>query len=176
MKRLLVTGFAIMILVPAFFACKDNDLEKMRQRELEKLREYIDQNYPNEEPKSSGLYFIPIEDGTDTTEINPGDRVQVFYATWTFDSSLDSIFLDETSGYTDGYRYEPYEFIVGGNSAIQGLQEAVTYMTKGSKANLVIPSELAYGQSGSAGIAPFTTLLMQVEVYKVYPVPVQEEQ
>lgn len=176
MKRLLQAGFIILILAPAFFACKENDLEKMRQNELERLSEYINLHYQNEEPKQSGLYFIPVKENTDTTEIKPGDRVQVFYATWAFNSELDSILLDETSGYTDGYRYEPYEFIVGGNSAIQGLQEAVTYMTKGEVANLVIPSELAYAQTGSAGIAPFTTLLMQVEIYKVYPAPVQEEQ
>lgn len=174
MKRLLFAGFFMVLLASVFFACKDDDMEKLRQNELENLREFIEINYPNEEPTSSGLYFIPVEENADTTLIKPGDRVQVFYATWT----TDSILLDETSGYTDGYRYEPYEFVVGRTEAIQGLQEGVTYMTVGETANLVIPSELAYAQTGSMGIgiAPFTTLLMQVEVYKVYPAPVQEEQ
>lgn len=172
MKRFVFVGFFIVLCASVFFACKDNDLEQLRQNELENLREFIENNYPNEEPTSSGLYFIPVEEGTDTTLIKPGDRVQVFYATWT----TDSILLDETWGYTDGYEYEPYQFTVGRSEAIQGLQEAVTYMTVGDVANLVIPSELAYGQTGSVGIAPFTTLLMQVKVHKVYPAPVQEEQ
>jgi len=37
----------------------------------------------------------------------------------------------------------------------------------------VLPSELAYGQNGTTGISGFTTLLMEVEVYKVYPYSVQ---
>lgn len=167
----------MVLFASVFFACKDDDdLQKLRQNELENLSEFIETNYRDEEPKPSGLYFIPVEEGTDTTKIKPGDRVQVFYATWALNSELDSILLDETSGYTDGYRYEPYEFIVGGNEAIQGLQEGVTYMTKGEIANLVIPSELAYGQRGTVGVAPFTTLLMQVEVYKIYPSSGQEQQ
>ena len=75
-------------------------------------------------------------------------------------------------GYLDGLRYEPLEFVPGNSEdIIQGLQEAVTYMKPGGKANLVIPSEIAYGQNGniSGGVGGFTTLLMQVEIYKVYP-------
>jgi FKBP-type peptidyl-prolyl cis-trans isomerase len=48
-------------------------------------------------------------------------------------------------------------------------------MKKGTKASLVIPSELAYGQTGTYGVGGFTTLLMEVEVYKVFPVEIPEE-
>lgn len=171
MKNKLFNGLAFLLLVTTIFACKENDFEKLRQRELEKLNEYVENNYPNETPKPSGLYFFQLQEGSGDS-IKVGDRVQIFYSTWT----VDSILVDETDGYTNGHRFEPYEFVVGNGTAIQGLEEAMTYLKKGGKADLILPSEIAYGQSGNVGVPGFTTLLMQVEVYKVFPSPVQEEQ
>jgi FKBP-type peptidyl-prolyl cis-trans isomerase FkpA len=162
------TGLIFTTIAIGFLACgSDNSLEELRKNELALLDEYILTNYPDEEPTPSGLYYIEEVKGTGDT-IVPGDKIQVFYATWLIDSTL----IDETSGYTQGYRFEPLEFVVGTGSVIKGLDEAVTYMQKGTVANLVINSELAYGQNGNtAGNPPvpgFTTLLMQVEVYKIY--------
>ena len=163
MKRIFV-GFIIAAAAVSVFSCKDdNSLEKLRQNELALLHAFIDQNYPNEEPKPSGLYYIEDVKGTGDS-IVPGDRVQIFYATWT----IDSILIDESNGYTDGYRFEPYEYTVGAGAAISGLEEASTYMQLGTVANLVIPSEIAYGQNGTTGVPGFSTLLMRVEVYKIY--------
>jgi len=161
------SGLILTVFAIGFFSCKDdNSLEQLRKNELALLDEYIQTNYPNVEPKSSGLYYIEEKAGTGDT-IVAGDQVQIFYATWLIDSTL----IDETNGYTQGYRFEPYVVNVGSGTSIAGLEEALTYMQKGSVANLVINSALAYGQNGNtAGNPPvlgFTTLLMQVEVYKI---------
>lgn len=162
------TGLIFTAVLIGFFACgDDNSLEELRKNELAKLDTYIQTNYPDVEPTSSGLYYVEEVKGTGDT-IVPGDKVQIFYATWLIDSTL----IDETNGYTTRYRFEPFEFVVGAGTAITGLEEAATYMQKGTVANLVINSELAYGQNGNTNGNPpvpgFTTLLMQVEVYKVY--------
>ena len=164
MKRFSLIAITGIVVVIAFFSCKDNNnLQKLRNQELALLDAFIHEHYNDTIPKRSGLYYIEKTKGVGDS-IKVGDRVQIFYATWT----IDSILVDETIGYTDGYRYEPYEFTVGTGSAIAGLDEAATYMQQGTVANLVIPSELAYGQNGTAGVAGFTTLLMQVEVYKIF--------
>ena len=160
---LILTAFAV-----GFLACgDDNNLEELRNNELALLDEYIQANYPGLEPTSSGLYYIEEVKGTGDT-IKPGDQVQIYYATWLIDSTL----IDETNGYIEGHRFEPYTVNVGSGTSIAGLEEALTYMQKGTVANLVINSELAYGQNGNTmGDPPvpgFTTLLMQVEVYKIY--------
>jgi len=163
MKNILiviVTVWAIFL----FNSCNDNDQEKLRKIELDKLADFIEANYPNLEQNPSGLYYFENVKGSGDT-IKVGDRVQIFYSTWTIDSTL----IDETQGYSQGHRFEPFEFIVGSGNAISGLEEAATYMQQGTKANLVIPSELAYGQNGTYGVSGFTTLLMEVEVYKFYP-------
>ena len=167
--------FAVILLATAavaFFSCqKDNSLEKLRENELERLDEYIRVNYPDSLPKPSGLYYIEEITGHGDSLIRVGDRVQVFYATWT----IDSLLIDESNGYTNGHRFEPLEFIVGASEVISGLEEAATYMREGGKSHLVIPSELAYGQNGSGSVGGFTTLLMEVEVYKVYPFIIPED-
>jgi FKBP-type peptidyl-prolyl cis-trans isomerase FkpA len=151
-----------------FIACgDDNSLEELRKNELAKLNEYMQANYPDAKPKRSGLYYIEEVKGTGDT-IVPGDQVQIYYATWLIDNTL----IDETNGYTSGYKFEPFTVNVGSGTSIAGLEEALTYMQKGTVAFLVINSELAYGQNGNImGNPPvpgFTTLLMRVEVYKVY--------
>jgi FKBP-type peptidyl-prolyl cis-trans isomerase len=162
------TFLILSVLVLGFLACgDDNSLEKLRKKELETLDAYMQANYPDVDPTSSGLYYIEEVKGLGDT-IAPGDKIQIFYGTWL----IDSILIDETNGYTTGHRFEPYEFVVGAGTAITGLEEAVTYMQKGTVANLIINSQLAYGQNGNTyGTPPvpgFTTLLMQVEVYKIY--------
>lgn len=164
----LLTAVIFSVVIFGLFACgDDNSLEKLRQKELETLNGYLQANYPDIKPTKSGLYYIEKIKGTGDT-IAPGDRIQIFYATWLIDSTL----IDETNGYTEGYRFEPMEFTVGAGTTITGLEEAVTYMQKGAVANLIINSQLAYGQNGNTFGSPpvpgFTTLLMQVEVYKVY--------
>ncbi len=166
LKKIL-TGFSLLVFALGFFACgNDNSLEELRKNELALLDEYIQTNYPGAEPLPSGLYYFEEKAGTGDTIVT-GDKIQIFYATWLIDSTL----IDQTNGYMQGYRYEPLEFTVGGGTAIAGLDEAVKYMQKGTVANLVINSELAYGQNGNTyGTPPvpgFTTLLMQVEVYKI---------
>ncbi|NOU49391.1 FKBP-type peptidyl-prolyl cis-trans isomerase [Pseudoalteromonas sp. JBTF-M23] len=63
-------------------------------------------------------------------------------------------------------RGQPAEFPV--NGVIKGWTEALQLMTPGSKWRLYIPHELAYGERGAgASIAPFSTLVFDVELLEV---------
>lgn len=169
MKKILA-GLFLMIGATVFFACnKGIDYEKLRREELATLQDYIDRVHPGAEPTASGLYYFN-EEGTGSGDtIKLGDQVQIYYATWSLYTAEDSVLVDQTSGYLEGYRYEPFEFTVGAGSTIKGLEEAIQYMQPGTKSHLVINSELAYGQNGSGNIGMFQTVLMEVEVYKVIP-------
>ena len=174
MKRIVFSGIFLLIVVAAFFSCKKEDLySKSRREELKELEAFIAENYPDLEPKPSGLYFIETQQGTGDT-IKIGDRVHVYYATYALSAdSLDNlslILIDESVQYsTEGYLYEPFEVIVGSGGAIQGLEEGLRYMQLGTKARLIINSGLAYGHTGQGILPGFTTLVMDVEVHKVFP-------
>lgn len=63
-------------------------------------------------------------------------------------------------------RNEPATFPVKG--VIPGWTEAMQLMTEGSKWQIVIPSELAYGERGAGPvIGPNSTLIFEVELIKV---------
>ena len=169
MKKILGGLFFLAVVIGVFSCSKGIDYEKMRKAELAILKDYIDRVHPDAEPTASGLYYFN-EDGTGSGDtIKLGDQVQIFYATWVLTSAEDSFLVDETSGYLDGHRYEPYSFTVGAGSSVTGLEEAVQYMQPGTRSHLVINSELAYGQRGSGNgtVGMFQTILMEVEVYKV---------
>ncbi len=159
-----VSYFAVIILFSlAIASCNNYDQEKLRKQELELLDSYITKNKIKVTPSSTGLYYIEEKAGTGDS-IKIGDRVQVWYSTYLIDSTL----IDTN---TKPGKYNPLEFYVttaGSSSVIEGLNEGIKLMKKGGIGNLIIPSELAYGQNGTTGVAGFTTLLMTVEVYKVY--------
>jgi FKBP-type peptidyl-prolyl cis-trans isomerase FklB len=62
-------------------------------------------------------------------------------------------------------RGQPSKFPVSG--VIKGWTEALQMMPVGSKWQLVIPSDLAYGENGNQGIPPNSTLIFEVELVSI---------
>ena len=106
----------------------------------------------------SGLKFYDIVEG-DGPMPETGQGVVVHYTGWLedgtkFDSSLD--------------RGQPFSFQLGAGMVIPGWDEGVVTMKVGGKRQLVIPSELGYGETGSgATIPPGATLIFDVELLEI---------
>jgi len=102
----------------------------------------------------SGLRYFDIVEG-DGAEATTGSTVTVNYTGWLtdnikFDSSLDS--------------GQPMPFTLGVGQVIPGWDEGVAGMKVGGIRQLVIPAELAYGETGSGMIPPGATLIFEVEL------------
>jgi FKBP-type peptidyl-prolyl cis-trans isomerase FklB len=142
----------------------------VKQAEEEKLNEkykILGENFLKENVRNlgvvvteSGLQYKIIGE-TDGPKPSATSKVKVHYHGTTiegkvFDSSVD--------------RGEPIEFPL--NQVIPGWTEGLQLMSVGSKFKFFIPQNLAYGaQSPSPAIAPYSTLIFEVELLSFEDTP-----
>lgn len=105
----------------------------------------------------SGLQYVVLEEG-DGEVIAEGETAVVHYRGWfedgtQFDSSYD--------------RNQPFDFQVGIGAVISGWDEGVSLMRVGDKMQFIIPPDLAYGEGGTRGIPPESTLIFEVELLEI---------
>ena len=107
----------------------------------------------------SGIYYnISVKGKGENAK--PNDLLSVHYSLQLIDGSeIDSSFT----------RGAPIEFTCGVGQVIKGWDEAMQLLNKGSKARLVIPSELGYGSMGAGNgvIPPNATLIFDVELVDI---------
>jgi peptidylprolyl isomerase len=106
---------------------------------------------------ASGLKYIVVQKGAGAKAEN-GKMVSVHYTGYlqdgsTFDSSVE--------------RGEPFSFMLGAGQVIKGWDEGIALLNVGSKARLIIPYNLAYGERGQGPIPPKATLIFDVELLDV---------
>jgi FKBP-type peptidyl-prolyl cis-trans isomerase len=124
------------------------------------LQQYIAEEKLDAEPQPSGIYYFPIRKGTGNG-VKAGDTVQVHYE----GRFLDGKFFDSTVR-----RNQPFKFVYGTEwQVIRGLEEAIGMMHEGEKSLFIVPSELAFGRTGSSTgiIPPYTSLVFEVELLSV---------
>ena len=118
---------------------------------------YLETNKAKEGVKTtpSGLQYKVITEGTGAI---PADtcKVKVNYK---------GTLIDGTEFDSSYKRNEPTTFRA--NQVIKGWTEALTMMPVGSKWEIVIPQELAYGARESGQIPPFSTLIFEVELLSI---------
>jgi FKBP-type peptidyl-prolyl cis-trans isomerase len=100
-----------------------------------------------------------------------GDTVQANYTLYLlngkmFDTSLPDL-SEKAVTHNQMRKYEPIKFPVGDGGSIPGFEEGLMLFPKGTKATLIVPSKLAYGEQGSPPIAPYTPLVFEIEVLNV---------
>ena len=144
--------------------------EMAKSEEAVLLEKYLKDNNINAQPTGDGLYYIETVAGTGP-QAGPGKKVRVHYTGTLingkkFDSSLD--------------RNQPIEITLGQKQVIKGWEEGIALMKQGGKAKLIIPSALAYGETGAGRgvIPPYATIVFDVELIEVSesaPLPIAPE-
>ncbi len=106
----------------------------------------------------SGLKYVIFDPG-EGNSILPDNIVTVHYSGYFVDGKL----FDSSVK-----RLEPIRFPVGTGSVIDGWDEGLQLMRKGSKFQLIIPSDLGYGAAGAPPqIPPDTDLIFDIEILDV---------
>lgn len=142
-------------------AAFQNFISSKKKREaavLQKQEELMAKITDGCEKTASGLQYKVTEEGTGKKP-SKGDMVSVHYTGMLLDGTVFDSSYD---------RKQPIEIPVGMGQVIEGWDEGLLLFNEGTKARLVIPSDLAYGSQGAAGvIPPNASLIFDVELVKV---------
>lgn len=146
----------------ALQARKLKEQQDMKDKALEenkaKGEAFLAENKAKEGVKvtDSGLQYTVITEGEGATP-GPTDQVKVHYHGTLPDGSVFDSSID---------RGEPITF--GVNGVIKGWTEALQMMQEGDKWQIVVPSDLAYGERGAGPkIGPNQVLIFDVELLEV---------
>lgn len=139
--------------------------------EGKKIEEYATQKGLKVQKTENGLYYVIEKEGTGEAT-TPGTTMYVNYAGYLLDGTLFDTSWPEIAKANNVYNeerpYEPLPVNVGMGQVIPGWDEGLMLLKKGSKAKFLIPSPLAYGESGAGALIPANSILVfDVEVTDV---------
>ena len=143
-----------------------NEIKKEREaqyhsnleEEDELLEHYLKIMNIKTEPVLSGLYYIEKEKGTGK-KAEAGHKVSLHYT---------GKFIDGQIFDSSHERNKPFNFLLGAGLVIIGMEEGVAKMHEGGKATLIIPSALGYKDQQNGPVPPYSTLIFEIELLKVY--------
>ncbi len=137
-----------------------NWIEDFGDYEKVLLRQFLEEKQIDAQPTQSGLYHIVLEPGTGP-EVEEGDTVVVHYE----GKFLNGKFFDSTK-----QRKQPFEFVYGHElQVIKGIEEVIGKMREGEKALAILPSDVAFGKTGSSTgiVPPYTSVVYKVTLTEV---------
>ena len=144
---------------PNIFENYLNNKSEVDVKKVEAEQEAIKDITKGMKETESGIKYKISKKGTGENA-KTNDLLSVHYSLQLIDGSeIDSSFT----------RGAPIEFTCGVGQVIKGWDEAMQLLNKGSKARLVIPSELGYGSMGAGNgvIPPNATLIFDVELVDI---------
>ena len=136
-------------------------IEDFGEYERTILKQYLESEKLKAKTTSSGMYYLVIRQGNENKGVKLGDTVVVHYE----GRFLNGKFFDSTR-----QRKEAFQFVYGQQwQVIKGMENAIGMMHEGERALFIMPSELAFGETGSSTgiIPPFTSLIFEVELVSV---------
>ena len=136
------------------FRTFEGSREKREEEEKKKQQETLDAVAKGYAETPSGLRYEILQKG-EGKKATKGANVSVHYK----GQLLDGTVFD--SSYK---RKQPIDFPVGVGQVIAGWDEGIQLLKVGDKARFVIPSNLAYGESGAGGVIPPNATLSLIHI------------
>lgn len=169
MQNYIKTISLILIIAGLLFAfsCDDKDETETRtfQDELSELdsmlKRKIDAGY-DIDTTDLGVYYIVREEGEGPLPVR-GDTCFIDYLAYFPNGTL----FDASN---DHHPQGIWKFLYGEPDMIPGLKNGIGRMNEGAIHEMMILSNLAYGEKGTGTIPPYTTLIYIVEMHELNPV------
>lgn len=117
---------------------------------------YLATSMPDAQADDYGIYYHFDKRGSGQLP-QPGDYVKLNYV----GKMLDGTVFDQSPA------DQPFVFRVGYRIVIHGWDKGIQRLPVGSRATLLIPAAMAYGESGLGQIPPETPLLFEIELLDI---------
>jgi FKBP-type peptidyl-prolyl cis-trans isomerase len=134
--------------------------EKLKSEEAGKIQSYLTKNKVTTAPTESGIYIITQNPGSGRG-IQKADFVKI-------NLTVSSIEGEKIFSTLDNDRPITFEF--GQPFDTKGFDEAIATMKKGTKATVVVPSAMGFGEKGKKDmsgkdiVSPFSPIVYEIEV------------
>ena len=142
----------------------DEPVVSSQREELAELNSYlktVTENGSIIDTADFGIYYITLEEGEGEFP-KSGDSLKVGYAGYFVDGTLfDASDEQEENG--------TLEFVLGNPPIIPGWDKGMELINKNAKVQLIIPSQFAYGSTGSGAIPPYKTLVFVIKMIDLRP-------
>ena len=180
MRKIEVYKLGILGIMSALLltGCKKDDSEEMIAQEMRLLQQYLVDNNITQEPTASGLYYVPIREGTGISP-DEGTFIEIHYVGELIDGTVFTTSYQETAE-TNGIN--DTEFLYGparlqlGYIGQAGLNEGIQLMKVGGKAMFILPSSVAMGGYSSGSVPAYSTLIYTIELLEAFDDPEKFEQ
>lgn len=106
--------------------------------------------------------FGEVKAGTGT-EAKVNDKVGIYYKGYLTNGQV----FDNQWPAKPGDKPKAFEFVLGSNSIIPGLQQGVVGMKVGGVRRIIVPPSVGYGEKGQGSIPPDSVLIFDVELLSV---------
>lgn len=143
-----------LLLLVVFISCDTNDsIENLNQTEAD-IIQYLENNNLNAQKTNSGVYYIIEEQGIGKKPALDA-YVTLKYNGYLLDGSVFEFSKEEAT-------------TIDLLNVISGFAEGVTYFNEGSKGTILIPPNLAFGNSGITDLVPGgAVVIFDIEITSV---------
>jgi FKBP-type peptidyl-prolyl cis-trans isomerase len=159
-------GFAILVLWVLFFAASCSDSNQASQKRMPTQDELIEANKRKVNKEADLINKFIAQSGWEMKETDTGIRYDIYHQEAGDDaksgdvvSVVYSLHMLDGSRVTDTDLSGPIIFKVGQGNVVSGLHEAVTLLSVGDSARMILPSYLAYGLTGDQNNIPSNAAL-----------------
>ena len=180
MRKRLILNFGIFVMIGAIMlsGCKKDNSQELIEQEQRLLEQYLADNNITQEPTASGLYYIPIVEGSGMSPAYD-TWIEIEYTGMLIDRTVFAT-SDENQAqlhniYIEDFLWGPSRLQLG-HIPLKGLNEGIKLMKVGGIAKFILPSKVALGGTASGVIQSYSTLIYTIELLEAFDDPAKHEQ
>jgi FKBP-type peptidyl-prolyl cis-trans isomerase FkpA len=131
--------------------------EDLELQELQMIDRYLNDSYKSVKADANGLYILE-KSGTGSEKVASGKRVKI---------AFKGAFID---GKPIDLNEQIIEYIYGTpDQVIKGLNIVIGSLKKGETTKIIVPSRLAFGESGSSNgsVPPYTPIVYNIKIIDI---------